>query len=1165
MDLISRWLNLHSGEVRPLKEQNPGYSSHARYWAPQCLKPLVKRLVIGSFLVACALSALDARAQIQFTDDTNFALDGFKSETWGASWGDYNGDFWPDLFVGNHRQRPSLYRNNGDGTFTDVILQVDTSKAWLSNRYIDHHGAAFTDINGDGNDELLSSTNGCCPAQLMWSDGMFFTDQAQTRGLANDGAGWSATWLDYNNDGPIDLAAISFNNSALFQNFNDEFFQGATINCSQNNYGQLADLTGDGSLDFICAKEGTYPQRVYDISNGGNPSDVTSQVGTISNTLDTITADFNNDLRTDIFAVRGVILPNQAMAVSSTRAEAALDASPTQGEAGMSFQASGAVTLTVYSRFSSVNIRRGSSASSTNVTPGTEITLDPNNSTWWGLASNRSGQRLYIGYNTSTQTWDIRQLGSSGSFGGWWYIYVVAEAASISDVSSIGQRDVDLPYPVRMQSFRNNAWQNVNWESGFRSNTTPDSLNQLCVSGVAADFDNDMDIDLYLACRNGVENIANRMFENDGSGFFTEVSNGGGAAGAMGAGIENGFGVSETVVAADYNNDGFIDLMVANGLNTQPTRVGGPHQLFKNSGNGNNWIELDLVGTASNPAGVGARVIATAAGTSQLREQNGGYHRWSQNHERIHFGLAANTTVDLSVTWPSGTVDNFTDVAANKLYQLTEGASLSAVSTTAVADFPPPQSGDTCGEPTYLGDLDRGVFVYQTSCGSTTWHLRATPGGAGMTYIGNIASSSNISGVSGFSLESNDSVSGNNSNTVSFSLGVSGGGIDGFSFQTSNSADKCLTISSPVNASIYLGAGHVPASNAINLKDFSSCGAPVPEISVAGVDRSESANNISFTVTLDTASSSTVQVNYVTANGSASSGADYSTVSGTLIYAPGQTSKTVNVPIIDDTLIEGDETVFLNLSNPLGANIATGGASTSATIIDDDMAAGPAFSVNELVVSEADGVVNATVSIQPAPSGPVSVKISTVARTATGGSDFYGFARTLNFDQNTTSQTVAITIVNDSDQESDEYLDLRLFAASAGTEITNAFTPLNIIDDDNGTPLTVSIAPVTVNESDGSADMVISLSNTSAAPVTVNFATRANPATGETASGGSDFYGRFVGNVTFDPGETTQTVAITIVNDTVAEPDEFLTGRIFGVVGATIGTGTAPLTIIDDD
>jgi len=1066
--------------------------NHSDYAAG--LLAVFKRVLLASVIVAGVLVSLDAKAQIQFSDDTDFALEGFKSETWGASWGDYNGDDWPDLFVGNHRQRPSLYRNNGDGTFTNVILQVDTSKAWLSNRYIDHHGAAFTDVNGDGNDELLSSTNGCCPAQLMWSDGLFFTDQAAARGVDDDGAGWSATWLDYNNDGPIDLAAMSYNNS-------------------------------DGSLDFICAKEGTYPQRVYDISNGGNPSDVTSQVGTISNTLDTITADFNNDLRTDIFAVRGVLLPNQAMAISSTRAEAALDASPTQGEAGMTFKASGPVTFTVYSRFSSVNIRRGSSASSINVTPATEITLDPSNSVWWGgVANNRSGQRLYIGYNTATQTWDIRQLGSSGAFGGWWYVYMTAEAASVSDVTSIGQRDVDLPYPVRMQRFQNNAWQNANWESGFRSNASPDSLNQLCVAGVAEDFDNDMDIDLYLACRNGVENIANRLFENDGTGFFTEVSNAGGAAGAIGAGIENGFGIAETVVSADYNNDGFMDVMVANGLNTQPTRVGGPHQLFKNQGNGNSWIQLDLVGTQSNPAGVGARVIATAGGLDQLREQNGGYHRWSQDHERIHFGLGSNNTVDLTIDWPSGTSDTFTNVAANQIYKATEGGSLSIVSAGAVAGFPAPQSGDTCGEPTYLGDLDRGLFVYQTSCGSNQWHVRATPGGTNNQFVGSITTTSPVSGLSGFSLESSDTLTGNGTTNIAYSLGISGGGVDGFSFNVSGSSDICVTVSSPAAVPIYLGSNHVIASNSINLRDFSSCATNLPEISVQAIDRSEAANNVSYTVSLNSASTNAVQVTYATANGTATAGSDYTAVNGTVTFSPGQTSQNINVPILDDTLVEGDETVLLVLSNPNGATIAAGNTSTSATIIDDDFAAGPVFSVSELIVSEGDGVANVDVTISPAPSGPVSVNISTVARTATGGSDFYGFARTLNFDASTTTQSVAVTIVDNFDLEPEEYLDMRLYNASAGTEIASTYTPLTIVDDDSSAPLTIDVIPTSVDENGGTVDVEIRLSAAAASPVTVNFATRA-----ETASGGSDFYGRFVANVTLDPGVTSVTVPVTII------------------------------------
>ncbi len=62
---------------------------------------------------------------------------------------------------------------------------------------------------------------------------------------------------------------------------------------------------------------------------------------------------------------------------------------------------------------------------------------------------------------------------------------------------------------------------------------------------------------------------------------------------------------------------------------------------------------------------------------TQYREQNEGYHRWSQNQRRIHFGLADNTTVTtLKVNWPSGRVSTFSNVASNHVYIVTEGGSI---------------------------------------------------------------------------------------------------------------------------------------------------------------------------------------------------------------------------------------------------------------------------------------------------------------------------------------------------------------------------------------------------------------------------------------------------------------------------------------------------------
>ena len=78
-------------------------------------------------------------------------------ESWGASWGDMNGDLYPDIYVSNHNLRTGLLRNNGDGTFSNVVLQADLDQIWTSDPEADIHGGTWADFDNDGDQDLFAT------------------------------------------------------------------------------------------------------------------------------------------------------------------------------------------------------------------------------------------------------------------------------------------------------------------------------------------------------------------------------------------------------------------------------------------------------------------------------------------------------------------------------------------------------------------------------------------------------------------------------------------------------------------------------------------------------------------------------------------------------------------------------------------------------------------------------------------------------------------------------------------------------------------------------------------------------------------------------------------------------------------------------------------------
>jgi hypothetical protein len=172
-----------------------------------------------------------------------------------------------------------------------------------------------------------------------------------------------------------------------------------------------------------------------------------------------------------------------------------------------------------------------------------------------------------------------------------------------------------------------------------------------------ADYDNDCDLDLFIASFNqpGV-----RIYRNNGDGTFTQ------AADAL-PGQLSGYG--SAVVMADYQGDGFLDLFLARWS-------GGNSQLLQNQGNSNGWLKIRLRGESPNYFGLGAQVrIKTVHGGSerwQMR-QAVAYDGWGGTSEEIHFGLGNATEVEtVRVRWLSGKVTELHNVAANQVLTVVE-------------------------------------------------------------------------------------------------------------------------------------------------------------------------------------------------------------------------------------------------------------------------------------------------------------------------------------------------------------------------------------------------------------------------------------------------------------------------------------------------------------
>jgi glucose/arabinose dehydrogenase len=316
----------------------------------------------------------------------------------------------------------------------------------------------------------------------------------------------------------------------------------------------------------------------------------------------------------------------------------------------------------------------------------------------------------------------------------------------------------------------------------------------------------------------------------------------------------------------------------------------------------------------------------------------------------------------------------------------------------------------------------------------------------------------------------------------------------------------------------------------------------------------------SFTVRLSAASAAPVSVAWRTTSGSAKGNTDYIAASGTLTFPAGTTSRTIAVAIQGDTIVEGNEVFYVDLSAPTGATLAD--ARAIGTIRNDDGPGTLVFSASAYQRVENGGSAIITVTRSGGLDAGMTVAHSTADGTAIAGKDYTAASGTLTFAEGVVALTFPVFITNDALDESNETVNLSLSNPGGGAVLgTRRTAVLTIVDNDVGGTLNFSLAAYERSESRDVAVITVVRSSGSAGGVGVAYSTSPG-----TANGTTD-YVPASGTLTFAAGQYSATFTVTLRQDSVAEPDETVNLALSNPTGgAKLGTRTAAvLTILDDD
>ena len=431
-----------------------------------------------------------------------------------------------------------------------------------------------------------------------------FVDVAEEMGVDDAGNGWAAAMADGDGDGDIDLyvsngGSFGVGENVYYRNdithFSNVTDMNGTADAGNGTGVTFADFDSDGDQDLFMSRGGFLPpgepNRMLFNEGDGRFVDVSDEVGLSA--VDASYAAVPGDFDSD--------------------GRTDLYVSQFRGQYNALYRNEGNYFTDERLERGIISYQRYSGAAAA----FSDFDLDGN----IDLYASMFGTYDVFYANQSDDGYEKAQVGDEGD----------AVGIALGDYDADGDQDV---YVVN-QNWRSTLWENdidrqIFVDVGGRSGVENHGAGTGCAFG---DYDNDGDLDLFIV--NGAG--ANRVYMNRGNGTFQDVASQVGMLDTV---------RTRSVVLGDYDNDGDLDPYVVN--------EGFPNRLYRNEGNSNGWLQVNLHGTSSNIDAIGARLTLYREKKSITREING-VAGLAQSSRTAHFGLGSGRPADsLVVVWPGG-------------------------------------------------------------------------------------------------------------------------------------------------------------------------------------------------------------------------------------------------------------------------------------------------------------------------------------------------------------------------------------------------------------------------------------------------------------------------------------------------------------------------------